>query len=248
MTMLIRLLGIALAVVAGSACAKKEPTATEPQPHVDPFRMDMEIAFSGGVSAGSVFFLDHKAIAFDPQDDSKIETIFDLGSMMWIHFSPRQENYLLDCQRWAKASEKLSREGLKKSDDEFINEMVRATLDPDFEVSETDSALTLRNEFMNYEISNPLPMEESQMDLYFKFEELNAYHKSMTDKKLLPFPQLAVGAELRARRMVPGRIVLVMKTRKSEIRGESKISIGAMTGEEVSRVRKTLRSYTLDTP
>ena len=104
------------------------------------------------------------------------------------------------CETWARQSKEKSSNSAVTIP-EPIRSFVQWSLDPTFEVEETDTTLTLTSGQVDYTITGQ--KTDSDLTSFFLYARLNAYKKAMTERKLPPFAELKVLAELERRNMRP---------------------------------------------
>lgn len=128
---------------------------------------------------------------------------FDLKNQRWQHDDTKEWVTLAQCVSWAKKSKDKSLRS-KTSVPKKSRPFVQWILDPKFDTALTGGVLTLTSGQVDYKIA----VEKSDRDLtnFFRYARLNAYKKSMTDRKLPPFAELLVLNELERRGLMPKAI------------------------------------------
>ncbi len=217
------------------------PTAASAPARIGPFKFEITLIAGNDSLQFAAFFRDHYAIEFEPGDETKVAAVYDLVAMSWQEFDPPRKVTMADCESWGKATTEISRKSLSKSSDPELTRFVKSLLDPQFDVTSSEDAITLANDVLTYRISNPMPLDSHQRQRFFAYDRLNAYRKAMTDRKLPPFPQLAVDDELEHRQFAPGTIKLTIATPTGDVDLKVNIRVVDMTDSEVERVTEAIR-------
>lgn len=125
---------------------------------------------------------------------------FDLSKQSWWHDGFNQWVTLAQCEAWAEESKQRSTNSAA-SIPKAIRPFVLWSLDPQFEIAETKTSLTLTSGQVDYDIV----VEQTEADLtaFFRYARLNAFKKAMAEKKLPPFAELRVIDELEVRQLKP---------------------------------------------
>jgi hypothetical protein len=214
----------------GAAPAKAVPVAGTP------FKALIEVRAGEERIPVAVYFAEHFAVEFDPEDNAQVVAVYDLDRMTWTEFSPPRTVTLNDCEAWARASVQRTEQSLARSTDERLNKFIRLTLDPQFEVAEQDNALLIKNEIFAFSISDPQPVSDQQRAQFFAYDRLNAYRKAIVERKFGPQAQLAVLDELEKRGFVPGSIELQVSTPAGPVKLATTMRVTEMTPDEKKRV------------
>ncbi len=146
---------------------------------------------------------DDKAIA----KVGDITELFDLKEQRWQHD---------DTKQWVTLSESVSstRKSKEKAEanlasiPETNREFFAWSLNPKFEVTATDDTLVLTSGQIDYKIK--VEKFDSDPTNYFRYAKLNAYKKSITERKLPPFAELYALEELERRKLMPKKMEVDM--------------------------------------
>jgi hypothetical protein len=254
-TRLLALCCWAVAIPAGCDRPGKEATPSDarpsqPQPEsqpaakAEPFKLDVTVSAGDETARATIYLVGQHAVEF-AEGKSEPEAVYDLREMSWRDLSSRRTVRLTDCEVWAKATVERTKTSLAKTADPKLRRFVEAQLDPQFKVREGDGKLTLANDVFKFEIRSKQSVTEKQRDLFFRYDTLNAYRKAMLERKLAPFPQLAVGKELAARDMVPNEMTLTVTTSDEPVRLRVELRVSPVSAKEKERVSAVIRRATV---
>jgi hypothetical protein len=209
---------------------------------MDPFKCEITLHVGDDSYRFDTYFQDEYAVELDANNESRVAAIYNLTDGSWRDANTGQEITLQTCEQWARASSEMSRKSLAQATDTNLKRFVELSLEPKFEVIEGNGEITLQNDVLMYRVSNPVPLSELQRQRFFAYDRLNAYRKAMTERKLPPFPQLAVDDEIERLEFVPGQIDVEIVTPSGDIEMTIELRIADLSDAEASRARDAIRA------
>jgi hypothetical protein len=160
-------------------------------------------------------------------------TVFDLVNHSWFDADNRQWVDLEACQAWESGSWLLTEMNLENAPDE-LQPLFRSLVEPDFQVTELiDQRLLLHNPRLRFEVTPGPEVSSEALSQFYAYDRINAYHKSMTEEKLPPTPQLAFIAELEKRSIFPQEIVADVWTPRGEVSLVSRMEVCELSASEL---------------
>ncbi len=149
--------------------------------------------------------------------DDEIEQ-FNLKDQSWLDATTGKWTTLAQCKQWAEQSKAKSLRSAQSAP-ENMRAFLQWSLDPKFKVEKTDSALRLISGQVDYVIEGKAT--KANTDKYFRYGELNAYKKAMTERKLPPFAELKAIEEINKLGHIPRKMTVTVpgipKSPKMEI-------------------------------
>ncbi len=228
---------IAAAILRIGGVAADEPEVDRAQAKLVP-----AVTVDGKKLEFAVYFSGRFAVEFDPEDSTKVAAVYNLDSKSWREIEKGLTVTSAVCQRWVDASTERTRRSLKQQSDPDLVRFVQASLDPQFQVSDGEGVVVLANDVLTYRLSDPLTVDEATLRRFLLYDRLNAYRKAMVDGKLPPNAQLAVDAELERRRLLPGKMEMVIKVKGRIVKLDCRNRIENLTSEEKDRVAAAIKS------
>jgi hypothetical protein len=225
-----------------SSPAPQNRDAAEIETKGDSFKLNTAVTAGGQeLFAATIFFVGHYAVEFTGESESEPLVIYNLHDMSWRDIPQRRTVRISDCKAWAKASAERSRATLAKAPDPGFRRFVEAMLNPQFTAAMKNDKLTLTNDVVKYEIESTQNVSKARLAKFFAYDILNAYRKAMVDRKLPPFPQLAVDEELKARGMAPNEMNITITTPQAAVRLRATVHVNPLAAEEKERVLAVVR-------
>lgn len=226
-----------------SPTSTMEPTSTiEPTPineAVNGYKLISIVETGEGTFSGEIYFLDYYAIEMIP-DSQQADAIYNLLTKSWDGMDSEDMRMAL-CIEWANQVAAQTKEALMESEDELVKRFTESLLTPNFQVEELDSGeLVIQNEFLTYEIVPTSLADESLLNDFYLYDQMNACRKSRLSGQLPPFPQLAVIDELMNRFLFPQEIVFTVRTVRGEVELRATNTIVAMTADEYALAQSIL--------
>ncbi len=209
---------------------------------MSPFKCVLQLEMGEHSATSQIYFQSHYAVEFNPEDPSQPDVIFDLKDKSWRDFDPSQQVSWEECQSWTDSTTEATRKQLAASDNPEGSDMIKHTLDPDFQVSTEGETVVISNPILTYRVSEPMPLDELQQQRFITYDRLNAYRKAMLGKKLPPFPQLAVDDVLEERKIAPGRIEFRIIIPGGEVKGTVESEKEDLTPNETEKVNYAIAS------
>lgn len=204
------------------------------------FKIVTSAEVNGETLQGVTYFLDDYAVELD-SETGKASVVFDLENMFWRELSSDQVITLQDSEQWANASAEQTIESLKASQNDDERRFVKSLLEPDFEVTRlSDSQITMESEFMVYEITSSQDLPLEVLAQLFLYDRLNAYRKSMVERKFPPFVQLEVTEELYKLSAYPNEIIFTFKTQNGDMIIRTISSVEKMSNEEQDQIQSII--------
>ena len=154
------------------------------------------------------------AVAFDADDDAIM--VYDLLEPRWFDWTRRAWTSRKQAEDWVEASRQRSAASLARPGvDEEAKKFVAAQLEPNFKVEKTDGGIRLSNDVFTYDVTaGPMPAE--MVAAFAAQQQIGAYAQAVTERKLAPFPLLAVLKELESRKLLPERMEMTVRVRGTE--------------------------------
>ncbi len=173
-------------------------------------RMAVEIEKGAEPVVCNIYFVGRHVFEFEGDADAELVAVYDLDKEMWHEVRKSEAVDMAKVRAWLKRSEERTAKSLENPGlSAEVKRLAKAMLQPDFQVSASGNVLTLKNEFMAYQVTGVPIAGQGKIGL-FAWDRLNAYRKAMLERKLPPHPQLAVTAELEKRRLFPAQMVLTL--------------------------------------
>lgn len=212
------------------------PRGSNGQTDDESFKCDITLAAGEQSFQFTTLFYDRFAVELDPDDHEKVVAVYDLDALSWRDNRLGRTVTIEECESWASASAARSRRSLSQAGDANLQRFIELSLEPTFEVATEGDGIRLSNAILTYRVSNPLPLNARQCKRFFSYDRLNAYRKAMVERKLPPYPQLAVDDALEERGFAPGRIEVVVATPGGDIALTIRIDKADLTEAETNRV------------
>lgn len=199
-----------------------------------PTKLTLAVSDSNGQSFGAVIVFAGQ-FAFEYGDSIKGAPLatYDLVAPGWTD-QGGQKISLEQARAWAADSKQRALASLGKVTDPGQKAFTEMLLDPIFKVTADESQIQLDSQYLGYTVSEPLPVETEMMQAYFAYDELNAYRKAMVLRRAPPFTQLSVSRILKERTMLPGRIVMELRTPRGEVQVVTDLHWSSLTTEELA--------------
>lgn len=230
----------AIAGVMGFLLLTGQLQAQQTDETSEPFKLASSVSTAGQQITSTVYFIQNHAVVFEEDDLTRPDVVFDLANDSWQELSSGEVVTLAAAEEWAEDSHTRTRSTLETMADEDLRRFVTFLLDPKFEIVAEGDELSLRSEFLTYEIqSAPTVPKPQRMQLY-RYDRLNAYRKAMVDRQLPPFPQLEVTNQLAARDIFPSRMKLEIKSRQGAVVLTTSTESQSLSAEELSAVEAVI--------
>lgn len=208
----------------------------------DAFKLSIELEVPGvGAVKTSLLFISRHAVELDAENAPS--ALFDLDNQTWREIDSKTLVKLEEAEQWARNSAEKTRASLDKVQDPEIRRFVESLLEPKFSIEEEGKTLTLKNEFLTYRIPDGEKLNETQSKAFFAYDKLNALRKAYNQRKLPPYPQLAVTKELESRSLLPKTIEFSMKTKAASQNLKISIARGDLSPEDKERASKIIQEH-----
>lgn len=133
--------------------------------------------------------------------------LFNIRDMSWFEPSTGEWVSLTRCKDWADQSKTKSLASAAAASAD-IRAFLLWSLDPSFEVQESNGTLRLTSGQIDYVLEGVA--SKNNATRFFNYAVLNAYKKAMTEQKMLPFAELKALAEMNKRGYIPHKITVVI--------------------------------------
>lgn len=233
-----------LSLLSGCSGSPVQPTqvAGTPSPEaaaVLPFKVRYTLELQEGLLTGQTYFLGDYVVEMVPGSDEP-DAIFDLSRMSWREMDDGRTIAYSDCEAWLDSSAAKTRESLASMPEGAEKRFVQSLLDPALEVELVEGALTLRNEFLVYEVLTSPFLLPYDLHRFYLYDRISACRKAMVLREVPPYAQHQVSAELESRGLFPDEIRLTIETSTGKTRFRTSYAVESMTDAEVERVRALL--------
>ncbi len=210
------------------------PTAT-PTPEVLKITYDVTYAGPDGdyELTGRLFFYNNRAVTMLPDSDM-VENVFHLERMEWENAETMNIMQFSRCERLVQIEASRTRNAISSEADSPAKEFVTALLNPEFEVEQEGSTVTLLNDFLNYRVETTSGLPADQLEQFYAYSRMNACNKAITGASISPYSEYAFLEELQSRDLFPEMVELQIKFEETTIVSTSSYTVGyATTGEEM---------------
>lgn len=223
-----------------------ESTTTFQLPSNEPIVIGSAVAFHGLFAVTAV--RDDAQLPYDFR-----EGVFDLQNNAWHDPVKNIWVSLNDCREREQLSKKKSKLTMWLAPQEE-REFLQAMLDPAFDVTElVTGELQISDSGLQYTVTPSKDVSAELLHNYFRYDQLDAYHKAMTEKQLPPTAQIALDAILSKRGVFPAKLSArvwsaagdVLITATTQIRPPSDEESGYVGAAIQPHLNKTLRSQSL---
>jgi hypothetical protein len=220
-----------------------QETSPETKPAEDAFRLATNISVNEEEAEIDIFFVGEKCVLCEMSDPSQAAVvIFDLQLMTWTDFSHKKSATLADCEAWAQASKERIAKSLETVTDTRLKRFVQDSIEPSLKSRVEDEVLILSNPSITYRFTKYLTVDSQRRKKFFTYDRLNAYHKSMTERKLPPFLQLAVDRELESRELIPQKFEAILKSPQGTFEVKCEVDVVDLTSQEESLIHEILEN------
>jgi hypothetical protein len=202
-----------------------------------PTKLTLSVAAGNGPVTTTILVFDgSKAWEFGPAVEGSPAATYDLHAPSWTEANDGQIT-LEKARAWAGDSKQRALASLGRVSDPDQKAFTALLLEPRFEVSQEGGTLRLDSHFITYVANEPLAISEELRADYFKYDELNAYRKAMIIRRTPPFVQLSVASILQQHALVPGHLVMTLRTPGGTIEVVTRAQLGELSSAELTLIR-----------
>ncbi|MBM4034650.1 MAG: hypothetical protein FJ291_23140 [Planctomycetes bacterium] len=200
-------------------------------------RMAVEVEKGADPVVAHVYFLGRHVFEFEGDADGELVAVYDLDKEMWHEVRKGEAVDMAEVREWLKQSEeRTAKSAANPRVSADVKRLTKAMVQPDFEVSASGNSLTLKNEFVTYQVTGVPIATEGKIAL-FAWDRLNAYRKAMVERKLPPHSQLAVTGELEKRRLFPAQMVLALSLPSGSASFTMRLEVLPLSAEERAKIK-----------
>jgi hypothetical protein len=214
-----------------------ESSTTFKLPGNEPILIQSAVAFQGAFAVSAV-----KDDAQSPYNFRE-GVVFDLQNHAWHHPGKNAWVSLNDCREWERLSKKKSKLTMwlaPKEEREFLQTM----LDPAFEVTELRTGeLQISDGGLQYTVTPGKDVSAEVLQNFYRYDQLNAYHKAMTDKQLPPTAQIALDAILSKRGVFPAKLNAKIRSAAGDVLITVTTLIRAPSDDESGYIRAAIQPH-----
>ena len=167
--------------------------------------------------------------------------LFDLEKLAWFDVGPRHWVDLKTCQEWEKASIERSKASLAKAPNDEARAFAEAMVNPRLQLQKVaDGSFTIFNSHVTYSIVPASNVAPHLVDRFNSYDQLNAYHKAMSERQLPPTTQIAVDKYLAQQKIFPKQMTVKIKTAQGNVIATTDARVDAFDATDAELLRKQI--------